>query len=461
MGKTKTQAGKLLEKYKKEGIKCVKIAITDIDGVMNSKYLTMDKFASILRSGGTFCDVVFGWDLNDQLYDNTKFTGWHTGYPDAAFKLDISTERRLVEEKNIPFFIGELVSEKRHEFHPVCPRNILKRILATAKNRGFGVNLAFEYEFFIFDETPHTLHEKNFRNLTPLTPGNFGYSLLRCSTYSDMFNDFMEYFESLNCRIEGLHCETGPGVWEAAILYDEALRSCDKAEIFKTFTKVFFQKRNLVATFMAKWSLQQPGQSGHVHMSIFNHKTGKPLFHDPERRGNMSELMEQFMAGQIKYMKPFLVMTAPTINSYTRLVKGAWAPTGATWGIDNRTTALRTIPGNPKAQRVEYRIAAADGNPYLVAAGAIASGLLGIEQKLELTGEIRGNAYDIQDSLPDQYEFPGNLLDSTRNFAASKEAKEMLGREFVEHYVATREWEVREYQKCITDWQMQRYFEII
>jgi glutamine synthetase len=167
------------------------------------------------------------------------------------------------------------------------------------------------------------------------------------------------------------------------------------------------------------------------------------------------------VAGQQKYLKPFLVMSAPTVNSYTRLVKGAWAPTASTWGVENRTTALRVIPGSEKSQRVEVRLGAADGNPYLVAAACLASGLLGIEKKLSLGEPVRGSAYEVQDSLPDELRLPGNLRDSLRNFRVSAEAAEAFGGEFVEHFANTREWEAREYERVITDWQLGRYFEII
>jgi len=461
MGEAGTEVEGLLDKYREEGIDRVKLAVTDLDGVMNGKYLTMEKFSSVLESGGPFCDVLFGWDLNDRLHDNITFTGWHTGYPDSRYNLDLTSERRLVEEGNMPFFIGSFAPREHEEFHPVCPRNLLCRVLKRASEMGYGVKCAFEYEFFIFDETPHSVREKGFRDMKPLSPGSFGYSVLRSSALSDLFTEFMDYMESLDCHLEGLHCETGPGVWEGAIRYDDALRACDKAAIFKTFSKVFFQKRGLITTFMAKWSPDEAGQSGHLHMSLYDGGTTEPLFHDRGRRSTISEPMEQFMAGQIHYMRPFLAMVCPTINSYTRLVEGAWAPTGATWGIDNRTTALRAIPGSPASQRIEYRIAAADGNPYLVAAAAIASGLLGIEQKLELTGGVTGNAYEAQDKLPDAHRLPGNLLDAARIFRESREAREVFGETFVEHYSATREWEAREHQKAITDWQLERYFEIV
>jgi glutamine synthetase len=212
---------------------------------------------------------------------------------------------------------------------------------------------------------------------------------------------------------------------------------------------------------MARWSLDLPGQSGHIHISPKCIKTGKNLFFDDNEGHQMSELMQHFVAGMSKYMKQFLPLTTPTINSYTRLVKGFWAPTAATWGVENRTCALRAINGSENAQRVEYRVGAADSNPYLSAAAVIAAGLCGIEEKLKLSKPIVGNAYDVQDDLPKEMQLPSSLKESVANLKESKIAGKFFGEQFVEHFIKTREWEVSEYEKAITDWQLQRYFEII
>ena len=152
-------------------------------------------------------------------------------------------------------------------------------------------------------------------------------------------------------------------------------------------------------------------------------------------------------------------MIASTVNSYTRLIPGFWAPTDATWGIDNRTCALRVIPGSPKAQRVEYRVAAADANPYLALAASLGAGLWGIENAIEPDAPVTGNAYE--KSFPKRFNLPPTLWDAAQNLKGSKPARELFGDEFVDHFAASREWEEREYRKHISDWEMARYFEII
>jgi len=452
-------ADQLIAQYHEENIPRVKLAFADLDGVHRGKYVSLDKFESIASGTAGFCDCVLGWDVNDQLYDNAKFTGWHTAFPDAKYRIDLATERRLPDEDNTPLFIVDFTGEK-DGLHPICPRNQLRRVLQKATGLGYGARMAFEYEFFIFDETPHTIREKNFRNLTPLSPGNFGYSVIRNSALSDLFHEFMDYCIAMDFPLEGLHCETGPGVWEGAIAVDDALRAADKAALFKTFAKSFFNKRGLTATFMAKWSMDYPGQSGHVHQSLVD-AGGNGVFHDAKAEHGMSDLMRHYIAGQQKFLKPFLSLCAPTINSYTRLVKGAWAPTAAAWGVDNRTTALRVITGSQKSQRVEFRIGPADANPYLIAAASLGAGLLGIEQQLDPGEPLTGNAYEREAALPPERQLATNLRDAIRDLAASAEARELFGGEFVEHFIASRDWEVREHERHVTDWQLQRYFEII
>ena len=452
-------ADELIAKYREENIARVKLAFADLDGVHRGKYVSLEKFAGIAGGTAGFCDCVLGWDVNDQLYDNAKFTGWHTAFPDAKYRIDLTTERRLPDEDGTPLFIVDFKGDD-DGLHPICPRNQLRRVLQKTKGMGYGARMAFEYEFFIFDETPHTIREKNYRDLTPLSPGNFGYSVIRNSALSDLFHEFMDYCVAMDFPLEGLHCETGPGVWEGAIAVDDALRAADKAVLFKTFAKSFFNKRGLTATFMAKWSMDYPGQSGHVHQSLID-KNGEGVFHDASTEHGMSAVMRHFVAGQQTFLKPFLSLCAPTINSYTRLVKGAWAPTAAAWGVDNRTTALRVITGSEKSQRVEFRIGPADANPYLIAAASLGAGLLGIENKLNPGEPLTGNAYEQEASLPPERQLATNLRDAIRDLEPSVEARELFGGEFVDHYIASRDWEVREHERHVTDWQMQRYFEII
>jgi glutamine synthetase len=435
----------------------VKVGLFDIDGVMRGKYMSAQKFFSALRSGFAFCDVVLGWDSSDQLYEtgDVKFTGWHTGYPDAPVRVIPESCRELPLEDNMLLFLCEFTGEAAR----LCPRNVLSRVLERAHTLGFDVRAAFEYEFFLFDETPDSVRAKGYRDLQPITPGFFGYSVLRNSTHAELYSDLLALAEGMDFPVEGLHTETGPGVLEAAIAVDEAGAAADKAALFKTFVKVWAQRRNMMATFMAKWSNDFPGQSGHIHMSLFDTNSGSSIFYDPSQEMNMSKTQRHFIAGQQRLLPELLVMVAQTVNAYTRMVPGFWAPTDATWGCENRTTALRLIPGSEKSQRVEFRLGSADANPYIALAAALGSGLYGIENELEPLPMVTGNAYEQQH--PPELNLPATITEAARALKGSTVARGLFGEEFVEHYAATREWEGAQFHRHVTDWEMQRYFEII
>jgi glutamine synthetase len=291
-----------------------------------------------------------------------------------------------------------------------------------------------------------------------MAPGFFGYSVLRNSLHSEFYQGLLALCEAMDFPLEGLHEETGPGALEAAITVDEGLSAADKAALFKTFTKIFAQKRDMMATFMAKWSPDWPGQGGHIHMSLTD--TGsKAVFYDASAPDTMSEAMRHFLGGQQKLMGELLAMIAPTVNAFTRLIPGFWAPTEATWGVENRTCALRVIAGGEKSQRVEFRIPAADANPHITLSAALAAGLWGIENRVEPEPGVVGNAYDKK--FPRRLALPRTLWEAAQALKASKMAREWFGDAFVDHYAASREWEEREFRKHITDWEMERYFEII
>ena len=436
------------------GLSHVKVGAFDIDGVLRGKYMSTPKFLSSLEGGFGFCDVVLGWDSKDQLYDNVQLTGWHTGYPDTEARIVPESCRALPWEDPVLFFLAEFAGPAA----AVCPRTLLRRVLDRASGMGYQVFAGFEYEFFVFEETPDSVRAKHFKNLKPITPDMFGYSVIRNSVWSDLYRDLLANCEAMDIPIEGLHEETGPGVLEAAITVDTALAAADKAALFKTFAKVIAQRRGLMATFMAKWSQDYPGQSGHIHMSLRD-SAGKPVFHDAAKPHGMSDAMRWFVGGQQKLMPELLAMISPTVNSYTRLIPGFWAPTDATWSVDNRTCALRVISGSPKSQRVEYRVAAADANPYLSLAAAVASGLWGIENRVEPTAPVKGNSYAAKH--PKRLALPRTLWDSAQRLKASGMAKDWFGSAFVDHFAASREWEEREYRRHISDWELARYFEII
>ena len=299
------------------------------------------------------------------------------------------------------------------------------------------------------------MRAKGYAGLNPLSPGMFGYSWLRASENAPLVHDLQDKLAAFDVELEAFHTETGPGVYEAAIRYDGLMRAADKAALFKTAVKEICARHGVMPCFMAKWNKELPGCSGHLHESLWT-ASGESAFLDQRGPRGMSKTLQHFVAGQVALMPAFTALIAPTINSYKRMVRGAWSPTMATWGVDNRTTALRVIPGSPSATRVEYRLAAADMNPYIAMAASVASGLYGIEHELPLPVETEGNGYDAKVEP-----LPATLREATARLSESKEARDLLGSTFVDHYVRTREWECRQFEGAVTRWELERYFEII
>jgi glutamine synthetase len=455
---TPAKTAKVIDAVRKSPGNRVKVAVSDIDGILRGKYMHKDKFLSAVEGGFGFCDVVFGWDSQDVCYDNTKLTGWHQGYPDALARLDIGTFRNVPWDDGVPFFLGEFVWQQqgREAPFPLCPRQLLRRVLRRAEKLGVLPMCGMEFEWFNFSETPQSWDAKKGVGPTPITPGMFGYSLLRANTSQPFFAALFADLAAMGIPLEALHTETGPGVVEAAILFSEALEQADRAVLFKTAVKEIGARFGIMPSFMAKWSQKYPGCSGHIHQSLSDGR--KNLFADAKGRHGMSKLFESYLAGQVETLMEFAPMFWPTVNSYKRLVDGFWAPVKPTWGVDNRTASFRVIAPSAKSTRLETRCPGADVNPYLAMAAVIAAGLHGVEKKLKLTAPAITGTNEGAENIP---RAPRSLLESTRIFARSERARDWFGDDFVDHFAATREWEWRQWQDAVTDWELQRYFEII
>jgi glutamine synthetase len=448
----------LLTYFKEHNTTKVKFAFTDIDGILRGKVISTEKLIDTLEKGIGFCDVVFGWDCNDKCYDQTvTVTGWHSGYPDANCTIDLSTFRIIPWQNNIPFFTADF-SKSGDDHATVCPRSLLKRVAAGALSMGYTARFAQEFEWFNFRETPKTLEQKHYIKPEPLTPGMFGYSVIRPSMYAAFNDELFDLLQQFNIPLEGVHTETGPGVYEAAITHDEVVNAADKAVLFKNAVKEIAFNHGIMASFMAKWNENLPGCSGHLHQSLWDADGSQNLFFDAGDHQSISELMRHYIAGQLHCLPHILPMYAPTVNSFKRLVAGAWAPVTVTWAFDNRTAALRVLTPSMPYTRLETRVPGSDSNPYLAMAASLASGLYGIKHKLPLNiSPSTGNAYeDLRNG-----KLPANLFEAATAMQQSAIAKELFGETFTQHFTATRLWEWKQFMQHVTDWEMKRYFEVI
>lgn len=447
-------AQKIITELEEKQHKHIKFALTDINGILRSKVISLSKFKEIINSGIGFCEVVFGWDSQDRPYLNSPIEGSKTGYADRRAKIDLSTLRYLPTHDNIPFFLSDMNTDEH--LRNYCSRGLLKRIISQGKAMGFQTKSAQEFEWVNFQQIPLAAEKIEKNLLQPISGGMHGYSHLRPIQRKEFFQSIMTTLEETNIPLEGLHTETGPGVYEAAISYDHTLQAADKAVLFKSTIKELANQHGISASFMAKWNENLPGCGGHIHQSLWNINADSNLFSgtfDEQKNG----FLGQYVAGILRCMPDLMPIYAPTVNSYKRLHGGDWAPNSVSWGIDNRTVALRILPHAGKSARIELRVPGADTNPYLVMAAMLASGLYGVSKSLKLTKPTTGNAYT---SVPLEKRLPANLREATGIMRNSSLANRLLGKEFVDYYCRTRGHEYRQYERTVSDWEINRYFEL-
>jgi glutamine synthetase len=447
-------------------IEYVKIGAPDIEGVFRGKRVSAKFFLNSLEDGFAQCDVLFGWDIAENVLPNLKASNWERGFADIVMKPDLSTFAMVPWENNVASCICDLWTEHGTPV-TISPRYVLAQLVNRARSMGYEPMAASELEFRFFRENQMSLREKDFGpNLTPLNPGMNCYSISQASADDHLLGRIASMMTAHGVEIEGYNREHGPGMYEMNIHYSNALTAGDRTMLFKTGVKEICYQLGFAATFMAKWNDQEDGSSGHSHMSLWDTTQERNLFWDESAKDYMSPLMRHFLAGVLHKLPEFMALYAPVINSYKRYIEGTWAPLNTTWGMDNRTCAVRVINNSKRAIRIENRVPGADANFYLVFAGTLASGLYGIEHKLPLEDALAGNAYDaatIARALESGHihTLSRNLTEATRRFEHSPIAKEYFGPDFVEHFVTTRYWEVSEYEKAVTNWDRRRYFELI
>lgn len=447
-------------------IEYIKIGASDIEGVFRGKRVAARFFLDALSDGFAQCDVLFGWDIAENVLTDLKFSNWERGFADIVMKPDLTTFVLVPWEEQVASCICDLWTEQGDPV-TISPRFVLQNVIKRAQAMGYEPMAAAELEFRFFRENQMSLREKDFGpNLTPLNPGANCYSISQASADDHLLGRIARMMRDHGIEIEGYNREHGPGMYEMNIRYADVLTTADRTMLFKTGVKEICHQMGLTATFMAKWSDQEDGSSGHSHLSLWDRGLERNLFWDEAAEGHMSPTMRSFLAGVLHALPEFMVLYAPVINSYKRYIEGTWAPLNTTWGMDNRTCAIRVINNGRRAVRLENRVPGADANFYLVFAAILASGLSGIEQQLTLPERLAGNAYDpatVAQAIADGRirPLPRNLTEATSLFESSQVARDFLGADFVEHFVTTRRWEVKEYEKAVTNWDRRRYLELI
>ncbi len=438
-------------------IHTVKIGGPDLDGAYRGKRLPAETFLEGAEQGFAQCDVIFGWDIAEELVPGLPFTGFETGYPDIIAVPDLATLAVVPWEPGV----ASVVCDFQHEDgRPVAiaPRYVLRRVVKRAQALGYTPSLALELEFRVLRESAESLRAKGWNNLQALSPSYSCYSMWRATGDDGVLGQIVRQMTAHGIPIEGYNREHGAGMYEVNIAHGPALLSADRALLFRNGVKELCGQQGLTATFMAKWDDREDGCSGHIHQSLWDER-GHNLFYDAGADHHISETMRHYAAGVLAAMPQLTALYAPTVNSYKRYVAGSWAPTSVTWGIETRTTALRAVPGSASSTRIETRSPGCDVNPYLGMAATLAAGLHGIAERLELPPRVQGNAY----ALPAEAAapLPKTLGEAIELFERSALARDFFGADFVEHYVAMRRWEVTQFNRVVGAWERERYLEMI
>lgn len=426
----------------------VHIGIFDADANFRSKKVSGRKGARLAESGGLFCDVLYNWDTAEEPQGSGAFI-------DRPTRIDPNSWRAY------PFAENEAIciSDFTNPFGERSPRNQALKMIDRAARAGFSIHAAFEFEFMVLNETPDSLRKKDFANFEHFSPGNRTYSLLTQAVQHDLLDAFEETMTRLDISLDAVHTELGPGCFEAPLTHAEGIKAADDAALFKNFTKAFFLRQDLMATFMAKLDPGFSGQSGHMHLSLRNISDGSPVFSDTTKPDGLSQTARFFIGGVVTLMPELLALCSHTINSYKRLVPGAWAPTHASWGVQNRTAALRVINDDPESCRLEFRVPAADTNPHSALAMMIGAGMWGVENGIEPPAPSEGDCYSVQPD-PSAY-FPSTLADAAQRLAASTVARDLFGSCFIDTFVTMRGYETESYQSQVSPWEIKRYIEVV
>lgn len=447
-------------------VEYIKIGVPDLEGVYRGKRVASRFFLDALTDGFAQCDVLFGWDIAENVLPHLKISNWERGFGDFVMEPDLSTFAQVPWENGTASCICDLWTEQGEPV-TISPRYLLKSLIERARALGYEPMAASELEMRLFREDQVSLREKDFGpNLTPLNPGMNCYAISQASADDHLLGNIARMMRDYGVEVEGYNREHGPGMYELNLRYSDALTAADRTLLFKTGVKEICYQMGFAATFMAKWNDQEDGSSGHSHLSLWDSKREQNVFWDDKAEGHMSPTMRSFLAGVLDKLPDFFALYAPVINSYKRYSEGTWTPLNTSWGMDNRTCAVRVINNGPRSIRIENRVPGADANFYLVFTAMLASGLYGIERKLALPARFDGNAYnaEIVGRALESGQLkllPRNLTTATDLLEHSEVAREYLGSDFVDHFVATRRWEVSEFEKAVTNWERRRYFELI
>jgi glutamine synthetase len=456
-GRIEVSRAALESKIRSGEIDTVVMAFPDLQGRMVGKRTTGRFFLDHVADDGTEnCDYLIACDIGNEPVAGYHFTSYAQGYGDMLARPDWSTVRVTPWVERTALIICDLHDVATGELIDVAPRTVLRRQVEAAESLGFLPMMASEIEFFLFRDSYDEANAKGYRDLRPHSPWVEDYHVLQTTKDEYVIGAIRRGLDAAGVPVEFSKGEAGRGQHEINLDYTTAVEMADRNLVYKTAAKEIAHQHDRSVTFMAKYDFADTGSSCHIHSSLWSPDGATPAFADHDGPHGMSTTFQHYLAGLVATAREFSLLWAPTINSYKRFQPGSWAPTGIGWGIDNRTLGFRKV-GHGAGTRVECRIPGADANSYFAFAGQLAGGLYGIRHELELSAPFVGNGYDATDIE----RIPWNMPDAIALWAGSSAARECFG-DAVHHHIltmATAEWAA--FNRSVTDWERQRYWELI
>ena len=434
-------------------IDTVLVCLVDMQGRLMGKRFHAGHFVNGAYDETHCCNYLLATDLEMETPDGYAATSWERGYGDYVMKPDLSTLRLMPWLDGTAMVLCDVLDHHTHQEISHSPRSILKKQLSRLKAMGFDAMMATELEFFLFEKSFDQIRRDKFRDLEPISGYNEDYAILQTTKEEHVMRPIRNHLWTAGVPVENSKGEAETGQEELNIRYADALATCDRHTLAKHAIKEIAAQKGRSATFLPKWHADRVGSAAHIHQSLF--RGGENAFADPGGVHGMSQIMRAYVAGLLKYAPDCMLLMAPYINSYKRFVPGTFAPTKAAWSIDNRTAGFRLVGEGTGAVRIECRIPGSDMNPYLACAGQLAAGLAGIGEGLELADPVQGDVY----AMDDVADMPRTLRAAIETFRGSAMLRAALGDAVVDHYTRAAEVEQEDFDRAVTDHEIQRGFE--
>tara|TARA_Y100000741_G_C18234065_1_gene551004 strand:+ start:232 stop:1551 length:1320 start_codon:yes stop_codon:yes gene_type:complete len=419
---------------KKNKIKYFLINFLDLNGVQRSKLVPTPAIAEMEKEGAGFAGFATFLDMTPS-------------YPDMFCLPDPEAVIQLPWKPEVAWVPGNL--SMNDKLVDQAPRVILSKLIDKAKTSGYVMMGGVEPEFMLISKDGQSISDS--KDIA----GKPCYDQQALMRRYDVISEICDSMINLGWGTYQNDHEDANGQFEMNWDYSDLMTTADRQAFFKFMVKSIAEKHELRATFMPKPFSHLTGNGCHMHISLWNTNKSKNLFHDDKGELGLSSLGYNFLGGLIQNAIGMCAITNPTVNSYKRLNapvtnSGAtWSPNTVTYGGNNRTHMIR-IPG---PGRIEFRLADGAANPYLMAAAILASGLDGIENKIDPGKRLDIDMYNESEKAKNVKKLPLYLIDSIREFQKNKVLKSYLGDEFYNAYLKIKNIEWNDYSRSLTQWE--------